>query len=104
MDTINVRMTISLAETCLILIQRWQTKCSGDSMTEFVQNIGNLLDEFASMSECLHPRARIALLAIVSSVLKISNFKIENENEIFMKWLPSSCTLGKFIFYLPDEF
>ena len=56
MDAINVRMTISLAETCLILMQRWQTKCSGESMADFMQSIGEMLDEFATMSETLHPR------------------------------------------------
>ena len=79
MDAINTRMTISLAETCLILMQRWQTKCSGDSMVDFVQKIGLMLDEFATVCESLHPRARIALLGVISSALKLSNFKIDNE-------------------------
>ena len=55
-----------------------------------------MLDEFAVCYEVLHPRARIAVLGIASTALKLSTFKIENEKDTLVPWLPSSCVQGKY--------
>ena len=95
-EDINMRMITSLSETCLILMQRWLTKCSGESMIEFVNKIGSMLDEFGVIYETLHPRARIAILGIASTALKLSTFKIDkNEKEVLLQWLPSACIQGR---------
>ena len=57
-----------------------------------------MLDEFAVCYEVLHPRARIAVLGIASTALKLSTFKIENEKDTLVPWLPSSCVQGKSLF------
>ena len=98
-EDLNMRMVISLSETCLILMQRWLTKCAGESMVEFMKKISTLLDEFAVCYEMLHPRARVAILGIASTALKLSTFKIENERDVLVQWLPSSCLQGKNTFH-----
>ena len=61
-----------------------------------------MLDEFAVCYEVLHPRARIAVLGIASTALKLSTFKIDNEKDTLVPWLPSSCVQGKsFFLYAP---
>ena len=72
----NIKIVISLSETCLVLMQRWLTKCSGDSMTAFVENVGAMLQEFASVYEMLHPRARVAVQGIFATTLKLSAFRL----------------------------
>ena len=94
-EEINMRMLISLSETCLILMQRWLTKCSGDSITDFMDKIAAMLDEFAVCYEVLHPKARIAILGIASTALKFSMFKIDNETETLLPLIPSACVQGK---------
>lgn len=94
-DTCNVGMTNSLSETSLILMQRWQTKCSGESMTDFMSNFAHMMDEFSAAYEILHPRARVAMLGVAAAALKFSQFKVDNESDVLLKWLCSSCILGK---------
>ena len=54
-----------------------------------------MLDEFAVCYEVLHPRARIAILGIASTALKLSMFKIDNETETLLPLLPSACVQGR---------
>ena len=93
-EEVNMRMMISLSETCLILMQRWLTRVTGDSITDFIDKISAMLDEFAVCYEVLHPRARIAVFGIASTALKLSMFKIDNENEVLLPLLPSACVQG----------
>ena len=89
----NIKIVISLSETCLVLMQRWLTKCSGDSMTAFVENVGAMLQEFAGVYEMLHPRARVAVQGIFATTLKLSAFKMEMESSVMSQWLLSACQL-----------
>ena len=77
---------------------RWLTKSAGESITDFLVKISAMLDEFAVCYEVLHPRARIAVLGIASTALKLSTFKIDNEKDTLVPWLPSSCVQGKSFF------
>ena len=89
----NMKIVISLSETCLVLMQRWLTKCSGDSMTAFVENVGAMLQEFASVYDMLHPRARVAVQGIFATTLKLSTFKMDMESTVMSQWLLSACQL-----------
>ena len=64
-------------------------------MLDFMEKMSCLSDEFAACYEMLHPRARVAILAVLSTALKLSTFKIDNEKEVLIKWVPSSCVQGK---------
>ena len=61
-EKLNMKIITSLSETCLVLLQRWLTKCAGDSMSAFVHEVGLLLDDFSSCFDILHPRSRVAVL------------------------------------------
>ena len=92
-EGINMKIVISLSETTLVLMQRWLTKCSGESMTAFMDNVGAMLQEFASVYEMLHPRARVAVQGIFATTLKLSAFKIDMDKSVMSQWLQSACTL-----------
>lgn len=94
-STPNIPMTTSLTETLLVLMQRWHTKAAGDSMAGFMTKMSLMLDEFSSCYEALHPRARVAMLAIGVTSLKASAFKMEatEEKNVLMKWLEPTTTL-----------
>ena len=81
-------------------IFRWLTKSAGESITDFLVKISAMLDEFAVCYEVLHPRARIAVLGIASTALKLSTFKIDNEKDTLVPWLPSSCVQGKSFLFI----
>ena len=92
----HVRLMTSLSEVGLVLMQRWHTKCAGESMASWLNNIGGILGEFSGVFESLHPRARLALLAMATAALKISAFKLTPDTEsniLAESWLPSTCGL-----------
>ena len=93
LEETNMKIVISLSETCLVLIQRWLTKCAGESMSTFVQTVGKMLEEFAGDYESLHPRARVAIQGVFATTLKLSTFKIESETTILGSWMSSACVL-----------
>ena len=93
LEETNMKIVISLSETCLVLMQRWLTKCAGDSMSTFVQIVGKMLEEFASDYETLHPRARVAIQGVFATTLKLSTFKVESETTILGSWMSSACIL-----------
>ena len=71
-----LRVTTSLAETCLILMRRWQTKCA-DNMELFCIEQGRLLEEVSRCQSGLHPRFVSAIIAFVTTALKFSQFKFK---------------------------
>ena len=72
----HLRITTSLAETCLILMRRWQTKCA-DNMETFCVEQGRLLDDVSRCQLALHPRFISAVIAAATTALKFSQFKFK---------------------------
>ena len=68
-----------------------------------MDKISTMLDEFAVCYEVLHPRARIAILGIASTALKLSMFKIDNETETLLPLLPSACVQGRLQIFLSQN-
>ena len=66
-------------------------------MSDFMTTIGLMMDEFVSAHDTLHPRAKVAILGVAATALKLSAFKLENEKELLLQWLPSACGQGKTI-------
>ena len=78
-------MTTALSETCLILMQRWQTKCA-EKMDSFILDQADLLSETSLGFENLNSRSRSAILAMASTALKFSSFMMDKEEEILSAW------------------
>ena len=92
----HLQLTTSLSEIGLVLMQRWHTKCVGDSMEDWLSRMGSMLSEFSAVFDSLHPRSRLALLAMATSALKISAFKLTPDAEakvLSTAWLPPTCGL-----------
>lgn len=86
------RMLTSLSETCLILMQRWQTKSAGESMEDWCKVQARLLAEAVANYEVLHPRCRAAIIAVASTALKSSScFKMHDD--VLNDWLLPACIL-----------
>ena len=94
-----LRVTTSLAETCLILMRRWQTKCA-DNMEVFCAEQGRLLEDVSKCQLALHPRFISAVVASATTALKFSQFKFKEpsnknqegtlnvEQRTLITWLP----------------
>ena len=84
------KLTVILSETAAVLTKRWQTKCT-DSMTDWCDEMSLLLSSLASGWDGVHPRARLAMLGLALSTLRISHFKLEPSQEgeggVLCKWL-----------------
>ena len=78
-------MITALSETCLILMQRWQTKCA-EKMDSFILDQADLLSETSLGFENLNSRSRSAILAMASTALKFSSFMMDKEEEILSAW------------------
>jgi hypothetical protein len=87
----NTRVLTSLSEVCLVLMQRWQTKCA-DSMEAWCMDQAGLLEEAATGFDELHPRSRAAILAITNTALKTSSFKLDDEESVLASWLEPTGT------------
>ncbi len=101
----NLRVLTSLAELCLALMRRWQTKCAGDSMGAWCTEQGALLEDLANAFAALtHPRAIAAVLGIASTALKTSQFKLEKEEITLTAWMdPAATIMQKAFRQLEDE-
>ena len=73
----RLRIITSLAETSLILMRRWQTKCA-DNMERFCVQQGKLLGEVSRCQSALHPRFVSAVIAAAATALKFSQFKFKD--------------------------
>lgn len=82
------RLTVILSETSVILARRWQTKTT-DCMDSWCSTMSSLLDLLVAGWISLHPRARLAILALSLSTLKVSQFKLEprDEETVLKAWL-----------------
>jgi len=84
------KLTVILSETAAVLTKRWQTKCT-DSMPDWCGDMASLLSSLASGWDSVHPRARLAVLGLALSTLRISHFKLEQSEEaeggVLCKWL-----------------
>ena len=85
-DGRNQRAVTSISELCLILLQRWQTKCT-DNMTTWCKNQALLLDEFLLNFDDLNLRTKAAVLGIVNTALKYSHFKLNRDECVLHSWL-----------------
>ena len=95
-----LRITTSLAETCLILMRRWQTKCA-DNMELFCNEQGKLLEDVSKCQLALHPRFISAVIASATTALNFSKFKLKEQSEksqgnreslevcTLLRWLPA---------------
>ena len=81
----DLRVTTALSETCLVLMQRWQTKCA-EKMEPFILDQADLLAETSLVFENLNPRSRSAVLGIASTALKFSSFMMDKEEDILSSW------------------
>ena len=78
-------MTTALSETCLVLMQRWQTKCA-EKMELFVVDQANVLTEASLVFENLNSRSLCAIVAMAATALKFSAFMVEKEEDVLMTW------------------
>lgn len=92
------RVVTSMSEVCLVLMQRWQTKCA-DNMEEWCREQLLLLEELSVSFDELHPRSRSALLAIVNTALRTSSFKLDKEEEVLAQWLDPAADIVLKAFY-----
>ena len=95
-----LRITTSLAETSLILMRRWQTKCA-DNMQTFCAEQGKLIEDVSKCQLALHPRFISAVIASTTTTLKFSQFKFKEpasknkderesvEEQTLLRWLPA---------------
>ena len=81
----DLKVTTALSETCLLLMQRWQTKCV-EKMDSFVGDQAQVLAETSLVFENLNERSRCSILATASTALKFSAFMLEKEEEILIEW------------------
>lgn len=83
-----IRLTVLLAETGTVLIKRWQTKCT-DNMEALCKHISGILEVLHCTWSSLHPRARLSILALALSILRVSQFKLDQQQElqILRGWL-----------------
>lgn len=97
----HTRLTILLAETGAVLIKRWQTKCA-DRMEIFCAEIALLMDKLSLKWGSLHPRARLALLSLGLSSLRVSQFKllpeVGQEEDSLAAWLQPTIAILKLNF------
>ncbi len=95
------RVLTSLAEMCLMLMRRWQTKCAGADMRQWLTRVAALLRTFSSPSsfpwEALPARARAAVLGVAATALRASShFRLEGQSEALGAWLdPAALTIQK---------
>ena len=75
------KITTSLAETCLVLMRRWQTKCSDKNMDKFIVDLASMLQEMSQSFTELPIRSKTAILSIVGTAIKFSTFKLDHEFE-----------------------
>jgi len=84
------KLTVILSETAAVLTKRWQTKCT-DSMSDWCDEMSVLLSSLSSGWDGIHPRAKLAVLGLALSTLRISHFKLEQSQEseggVLCKWL-----------------
>ena len=100
--TKDARIVTSLAEFCLVLMRRWQTKCAGTDMRQWMERIGSLLRAFSSPAcqwDRLPSRARAAVLGVCATALRASShFKLEGETEVLVAWLDSAAVAVQRVF------
>ena len=84
-ETPSPKITTGLSETCLVLMQKWQTKCAPKNMEGFCREQADMLSEMSIST--LPFRAKAAILAIASTALKFSAFKMDHEAEVLSSWL-----------------
>ena len=80
------RSVTSISELCLVLIQKWQTKCS-DNMKAWCQNQALLLEDFSASFQSLNLRSQMAMIAIANTVLKTSHFKLNKDESVLHQWI-----------------
>ncbi len=87
------RAATSLAEFCLVLMRRWQTKCAGADMSLWIDRVGGFLRSLAAPTcpwESLPARCRAAAVGISATALRASShFKLDNEAEALCDWIDS---------------
>eukprot|EP00095_Tigriopus_kingsejongensis_P005661 maker-scaffold209_size256900-snap-gene-1.27 protein:Tk05661 transcript:maker-scaffold209_size256900-snap-gene-1.27-mRNA-1 annotation:"nucleoporin nup188 homolog" len=88
----NLRIITSLSEVCLVLVQRWLTKCA-DNMDDWIEEHALLLEQLSSKFDQLHPRSQAAILAIASTALKSSAFKLEAGEKVLISWLEPTASI-----------
>lgn len=91
-NELNLRIITSLSEVCLVLMQKWQTKCA-DNMETWVAKHAALLEHMSGKFDQLHPRSQSAILAIASTALKTSSFKLEQAEKSLLSWLEPTASI-----------
>ena len=93
------RLTVLLAETCLMMSRRWQTKVTCD-MTSWVTSMATMLARLTSSWSTTHPRARLAILATALTTLKMSDFKLDiaQDGGVLGDWLDPVLEMMRIIF------
>ncbi|TRY70692.1 hypothetical protein TCAL_16356 [Tigriopus californicus] len=91
-NELNLRIITSLSEVCLVLMQKWQTKCA-DNMEAWMAKHAALLEHMSGKFDQLHPRSQSAVLAIASTALKTSSFKLERGEKSLLSWLEPTASI-----------
>ena len=93
------RLTVLLAETCVVMARRWQTKCT-DNMAQWTSLTAALLGRLQCVWTATHPRARLAILGLALSTLRMSDFKLDlaTDGGVLTEWLDPVLSLMRIIF------
>ena len=93
------RLTVLLAETCVVMARRWQTKCT-DNMAQWTSLTAALLGRLQCVWTATHPRARLAVLGLALSTLRMSDFKLDlaTDGGVLTEWLDPVLSLMRIIF------
>ena len=81
-------------------LRRWQTKCT-DNMTEWCGKLAGLMSRLHSCWSACHPRARLALLGLAVTTLKMSQFKldlVQKNGGVLADWMDPVLSLMRVVF------